>query len=128
VSYRFAPATPHDMETLRKSVGSDHVTLTLNDKDLMRVALKSGRRVVGCYILQRHGPHEARFRAWFVLPEYRGKGLGTVLFHDALSTCRGLAGITEMTLVTRQYAIAKHWGLTPVQEFQEASRLYRVTL
>jgi len=64
---------------------------------------KDGDRVIGTVAIQEKTPQKANVKRLFLLPEYRGKGIGKMLLLHALNHCRR-QNFQEVTLITSTYA------------------------
>lgn len=109
--YSIRPATPGDQAAIAALVWAEGLNAdALRWPDFL-VAVDEARRLIGIVQLRRHADGARELASLVVVPEWRGRGLGTRLV-DVL-----LAPRPERVLVVADAAHAAHfarWGFAPL--------------
>jgi N-acetylglutamate synthase-like GNAT family acetyltransferase len=111
MDYVIEPATYADLASLIEPAKKDPEAVGIHpadpDKTRYWVAVVNGT-IVGCvasFITGRHG----WVKTWYLLPWYRGQGIGKALFFTSFDAARE-AGCTIVEVWTRQWRMVSGWG------------------
>lgn len=97
----------------------------LSNGGVFRIVESNGK-AVGSYGLYVTTPHSCELRKMYLLPEFRGRGLGKRMIEDALREA-GARGFSEMTLETNSclkeaVCLYKSYGFVEIEPEHLAAR------
>lgn len=101
--------TFQEVEPLAPFTGKEDVTIRAGVVPSIWFAAENRGIIVGCGAITLYPKGRCRLRALFVLPEYRGKGLGYALVKTRLRVCAE-RGATRIETHSKQHGIMTSFG------------------